>query len=214
MKPIYRCRVCGRFVEEAFHCGVSCELFLDTRRRVLLSKLVSGLLRHFPWEAGLVVDSEGWVRIDDLVYGIRFKWRNRELYQWVTREHVVAVAQLDPKGRFEVCGDRIRARYGHSFRVSIKYSIEYPKSLYHGTSVDRLASILREGLKPMKRMYVHTTVSLDDALENARRHGRPAILYIDTSCLKERGIPVYKASNRVYLVPFVPRDCIRVFKSS
>ncbi len=214
LKPIYRCRVCGCFTESCVHCSVPCILFLDGRRRVLLSKLLSGLLRHFPWEAGLCLDENGWVSIDDLVRGIREKWRNRELYQWVTREHVVAIASLDPKGRFEVRGNRIRARYGHSVRVSIEYPIEYPPRLFHGTSTDRLPRILREGLKPMKRMYVHTTTVYEDAVENARRHGAPVVLVIDTSCLKEKNIPLYKASDRVYLAPYIPRECISVYSSS
>ncbi len=169
MKSIYRCRVCGKYVEEEVHCGHRTELVLDGRKRVMLSKLMSGLLRHYPWEAGLNVDREGWVRIDDLVRGIREKWRNRELYQWVTHEHVIAVASLDPKNRFELRDDMIRARYGHSIDVGIRYEeASISKTLYHGTSRDRLSRILLEGLKPMKRKYVHLTIDPKDAIETGK----------------------------------------------
>ncbi len=208
MKPIYRCRVCGAFTEERIHCGVEAELFLDPFRRVRLSKLLSGLLRHYPWEIGVSVSGDGWISIDELVSGIRERWRNKELYQWVTREHVIAIAKLDPKGRFEIEGNRIRARYGHSINVSIDYEIHYPDKLYHGTSIDKLNSILREGLKPMKRRYVHATTSIENALETGRRHGEPVVLEINIDCLKRHGIPVYRASKEVYLIPYVPRQCI------
>ncbi|WFO75093.1 RNA 2'-phosphotransferase [Desulfurococcaceae archaeon MEX13E-LK6-19] len=209
-KNIYKCRVCGKYIEEPFHCGKQAILLLDARHRVRLSKLLSGLLRHYPWEARLRIVEEGWVSIDELVEGIRKYWRNKELYQWVTREHIIAVATLDPKGRFEIREDKIRARYGHSIDVSIEYQLEYPSMrLYHGTSVDKLPSILREGLKPMKRKFVHMTTSYEDAFENAKRHGTPVVLVVDVDCLKKHYIPVYRASKTVYLAPHVPPECIR-----
>lgn len=208
MKHIYRCRVCGRFTEENIHCGVQTVLFLESSRRLRLSKLLSGLLRHYPWEIGVKIDRSGWVNIDELVKGIRTRWRNKELYQWVTRDHIIAVAVLDPKGRFEVKNNFIRARYGHSIKVDIDYEIHYPRILYHGTSIDRVKSILEKGLKPMKRLYVHATTSIETALETGRRHGEPVILKIDTDCLKRQGIPVYKATRSIYLIPYVPKECI------
>jgi len=48
VRPIFRCRVCGCFTEERGHCGVPAELLLNGHRRERLSKLMSGLLRHFP----------------------------------------------------------------------------------------------------------------------------------------------------------------------
>ena len=208
MRPIYRCRICSEFVEDNTHCGVYAELFLDSVRRVRLSKLLSGLLRHYPWEIGIDVDRDGWVDIDDLVYGIKTRWRNKELYQWVTKDHIIAVAKLDPKGRFEIKGNLIRARYGHSIDVRIDYEIYYPDTLYHGTSIDRLKSILRDGLKPMKRRFVHATTSVENALETGKRHGKPVILRIDVDCLRKHGIPVYRATRDIYLIPYVPRECI------
>lgn len=212
MRPIYRCRVCGAFTEERVHCGVEAVLLLDARRRVMLSKLMSGLLRHYPWEAGLRLRRGGWVRVEELVEGIRERWRNRELYGWVRREHVEAVALLDPKGRFELRDGWIRARYGHSVRVEIEYPVasDPPPILYHGTSRDRVPSILARGLLPMKRLYVHLTRSMELALENARRHGAPIILLVDTLCLRRHGIPVYRATDDIYLAPRVPSRCIRI----
>lgn len=210
MKPIYKCRICGKYVETPIHCGVEAKLLLDANKRLKLSKLLSGLLRHYPWEAGLRIDSEGWVDIDELVEGIKTRWRNKELYQWLSREHIIAVAKLDPKGRFEIRNNKIRARYGHSINVKIKYELEYPPTqLYHGTSIDKLAKIMIEGLKPMKRQFVHLTTSLENAVETGKRHGKPVVLIIDTMCLKEKRIPLYKATEKIYLAPKIPSQCIK-----
>ncbi len=215
MKPIYRCRRCGKYVEEPWHCGVEAELVLDPRRRVMLSKLVSGLLRHFPGEAGLTPDREGWVSIDELVEAIKYRWRNRGLYQWVGREHIIAVAITDPKCRFEVDGNRIRARYGHSIEISIDYPVvEPPPRLYHGTSMDRIPGILRKGILPMKRKYVHLTIDPRIALETGRRHGRPVVIIVNGRCLEEKNITLYKATDKIYLVRHVPVECIEKIMNS
>ncbi len=218
MRPIYRCRGSGVFVEDPGECRDGAVLLLSPERRVRLSKLMSGLLRHFPWEAGLRLDGEGWVPVVELVRGIRERWRNREAYSWVTVEHVVAVALLDPKGRFQLSPDlrMIRAAYGHSREVGVRLGYrrlgpgEAPERLYHGTVSGRLPSILEKGLLPMRRVMVHLSSTVEDALEVARRHGGdPVVLVVDTRCLLGRGVPLYRASSRVYLAPWVPPDCLK-----
>ena len=212
MKPIYRCRVCGAFTEEPRHCGVEAELFLDGSRRLALSKLMSYILRHDPSSIGVSMDREGWVRIEDLVNGIRTRWRNAHLYRWVRPEHVVAIAMLDPKGRFEIKDGMIRARYGHnrSLGIEISYPIDREsKVLFHGTSCEALASILREGIKPMRRMFVHLTTSIRDACEVGRRHSsNPIVLVVDCECLRRHGIEIYTASHSIKLAKYVPPRCI------
>ncbi len=210
MKSIYRCVKCGKYVEEPYHCDCKAQLLLDGRRREMLSKLISGILRHYPWEVGLVLDDEGWVDIDELVSAIKNRWRNKKLYQWIDKEHIIALAILDPKGRFEVNNNKIRARYGHSIAVRIRYREEEDvKLLYHGTSTKNLRSIFKLGVKPMKRLWVHMTLDKEEACRNAQRHsGKPIVLTIDADCLRKKGLKVYKASNIIYLVKYVPVECI------
>ena len=181
---------------------------LERRKmRVKLSKMMTRILRHEP--SG-IVDEEGWADIDELVKLMRRRFN----LEWLRREHVLAVAYTDEKGRYEVKGNKIRARYGHSFKVKIELEEANPSEriLYHGTSKNSLPSILKEGIKPMKRVYVHLTTSLDEALENARRKGRPVILVIDRNCLEQRGIKVYKAGKHVRVTTYVPPECIKEVK--
>lgn len=205
MKSIFRCRVCGCFTEEQSHCGVPAEPLLDGHSRERLSKLMSGLLRHFPEAGGLKLDSQGFVEVGELVEALR-----RLGHPWVSEEHVRAIAALDPKGRFEVAGSEIRARYGHSVPVRVRYEEEYPSQpLYHGTSQSRLSRILTEGLLPMRRLYVHLTTSLEDALERAKRFPDPVVLAVDPLCLKGRGLRVFRGGRTVYLVRRVPPECLK-----
>ena len=204
MRPAYKCVKCGEYTEEPLHCGRPARLLLDPTRRLRLSRLMSGLLRHFPEAAGLRPDSSGYVALEDLVRAVR-GWSKSD-YSWVTIDHVLAVARLDPKGRFEVVDGKVRATYGHSYRIAPRYPVvSRPGKLYHGTQAEKLPSIMRDGLRPMKRLYVHLTKSISDAWETARRRsGTPVVLVVDGDGLAASGLKVYKASETVYLVRHVP----------
>ena len=148
LKHIYKCRVCGAFTESSIHCSTPCKLLLDADTRLRLSKLLSALLRHIPETIGLKLDSEGFVEIPELVKAIKEKWPRRHLYSWLTEEHVIAVAKLCPKQRFEIKGSRIRAKYGHSVQVNVNLAEDnLVKILYHGTTADALSKILKEGIR-------------------------------------------------------------------
>ena len=216
MKNIYKCPLCGAYTEYSYHCNSKTKLLLDGRRRLRLSKLLSFLLRHDPQSIGLHMDREGWVNIDELVKNIKEKWIHKDLYTWLTKEHVIAIAYLDPKGRFEVYGNKIRARYGHEKRlnVNIRYEVDLrTKILYHGTIKSNLESIMKYGIRPMKRKYVHLTTDVETACETGRRHGHePIYLIIDAECLRSLSIKIYIASRTVRLVDIVPPQCIKEFR--
>ncbi len=205
MKGIYRCRD-GSYSEDPEGCPGGSESFLPGRERVRISKLLAGILRHFPDKFGVEVDGEGWARIDDVVAALR-----RAGYVWVERWHIEAIAELDPKGRYEVRGDRIRARYGHSISVRVEpLSYDAPPILYHGTTRASLPSIMAKGILPMRRLKVHLSESIDDAAEVARRHGPDIIvLEVDVECVRERGYTVARASRKVYIADYVPPECIK-----
>ncbi len=210
IKSIYKCKICGRYVEKPFHCGREAEELLDSKKRLWLSKLLSLLLRHEPWRAGLRIDRSGWVNLDELVSGIRSL--NSSL-SWVTREHIIALATLDPKGRFEVSDNKIRARYGHSIKVIIERDLQEDvesKILYHGTLAEKVEKIMREGILPMKRRFVHLTTSYREAVETASRRGRKiAIIVVDAECLRARGMKIMVAGRNVRVTRRVPPECIR-----
>ena len=130
--------------------------------RVKVSKLMAYILRHSPEEFGLKPDMEGFVPLGYLVRALQ------RIYPDVTGDFVREIVGNDPKGRYEIRGDKIRARYGHSFEVTLNHEEDREtKILYHGTPRRNLEWILREGLKPMKRQFVHLTTSKIEVLERA-----------------------------------------------
>ncbi|WP_297066593.1 RNA 2'-phosphotransferase [Thermococcus sp.] len=172
--------------------------------RVKVSRLMAYILRHSPEEFGLEPDSEGFVPLEELVKALK------SIYPDVTKEFVREIVEKDPKGRYEIRNGKIRARYGHSFPVSLNHKEDLDsRILYHGTPRRNLPSILREGLKPMKRQFVHLTTSKSEAIETGRRHGRDVVLLIiDADCLRRKGLKIYRAGKNVRIVDRVPPECI------
>jgi len=172
--------------------------------RTRISKLMAYVLRHSPWEFGLKPDEEGFVPLEELVRALR------NVYPNVTEELVREIVENDPKGRYEIRDGKIRARYGHSYPVSLNHEEDREtRVLYHGTPRRNLGQIMKEGLKPMKRQFVHLTTSREEALETGRRHGRDVVLLVvDTECLRKRGLKIYRAGKNVRIVERVPPECI------
>ncbi len=184
---------------------------MDPRRRVRLSKLLSLILRHRPDLVGIRLDEFGFADVDLEELAERIS-RLRGL-GWVTPRDIEEVVASDPRGRFEIRGGRIRATYGHSVPVSppVEPASEVPEVLFHGTTRRSLPRILREGIRPMGRRFVHLSATEEVAVEVARRHGRDVVvLEVNSRELVGRGLKLWRGSELIYLTEWVPPDLVRV----
>lgn len=78
-------------------------------RMVKLSKFLSLILRHQPERFGLRLDEEGWASLPEVLEILR----GLPNFRWATRADVMELVEKgsgDGKRRFEVVGERIRAR--------------------------------------------------------------------------------------------------------
>jgi len=181
---------------------------IDTRH-LKLSKFLALILRHQPERFGLALDGEGWASLSEVMEILHALPNLR----WATRADVMAVVEGgagDDKRRFEVEGERIRARYGHSMARPIRYEPCIPPPfLYHGTSPEALETIRREGLKPMERQYVHLSPDRETALRVGVRHNdEPVVLTIRAAEAHAAGIQFYQADEAVYLARYVPPEYV------
>ena len=158
-----------------------------------LSKKLSSLLRHRPRD--LVLNDAGFASLNDVLQLLcADEARVREL-----------VRDSD-KQRFEIVEDqssaKIRARYGHSVVPVVDYqAVEPPQILYHGTSRGAMATIRHEGLRAMKRQYVHLSIDRDIALSVGRRHdSHPVILIVRAGEAHANGVEFYHPEARLFLV--------------
>ncbi len=176
-------------------------------RLVSLGKLMAYILRHRPDEFGLVLDEEGFVSLKELQQAIN----EEEGWGFVRRSHIMEVVLTDEKRRFEVKDDKIRATYGHSLEERIPYDepVTPPKVLYHGTRRRSYPSILKAGLLPMGRQYVHLTPSREMAERIGRRRDpQPLILEVLAQRASEEGIQFFQPAPLIYLAERIPPEFI------
>ena len=82
--------------------------------------------------------------------------------------------------------------------------MEPPVKLYYGTARDLARSILREGLKPRDRRYVHLSSSIEDAQAiGKRRDPTPAVIVVDARDARQANIFFY-SSGPLFLAETVP----------
>jgi putative RNA 2'-phosphotransferase len=174
---------------------------------VKISKFISLVLRHSPEAIHLNMDKNGWVYIQELIDNAN-KYKKLEL----TLDFIKTVVETNDKQRFKISDDgkKIRANQGHSITVDLELECKIPPDiLYHGTATRFLGSIMKDGLKPMKRQYVHLSRTEEIALTVGKRHGKPIVLYIDTKKMHEEGYKFYLSENQVWLVEEVPIKYIK-----
>jgi putative RNA 2'-phosphotransferase len=178
---------------------------IEKRRATRISKYLSLVLRHDPGVAGITLDAEGWVDVEELLAGAA---RNGFSF---TRAELEEVVRTSDKQRFALSGDaqRIRANQGHSVSVDLGLHPETPPAvLYHGTIERFVASILADGLDKQARQYVHLSSDIATATRVGSRRGRPIILKIAAAHMHSAGFRFFCSANGVWLTDQVPPQYI------
>ena len=176
-----------------------------------LSKEISYALRHAPREYGLELDDEGWVSIEQLVDALNNVPKWKELMHEDIREMICKSS----KKRHEICGNKIRALYGHSISKKIMKTVSAPPQfLYHGTTHKSIKNILKVGLMPQKRQYVHLSSDIETAIDvGKRRDENPVILIVESKKAYEEGVQFYLGDENTWLSQPIPNKYIEIFSS-
>ena len=164
-----------------------------------ISKFMSLVLRHALQEAGLSLDENGWANLGTLCAVIERKFG-------ASVADVARVVAENPKKRFAIEGDRIRAVQGLSVGIDLGLAPTLPPAvLYHGTKEAFLSAILREGLLSQSRQHVHLSKDVETArIVARRRQGKDVILRIDSATMAGDGITFFLSDNGVWLTDHVP----------
>lgn len=160
------------------------------------SKRLSYLLRHS--QDPLYVDLRGgWAPVKTILQELG-----------LTRAELDEIVASDTKGRYSYnsAGTKIRANQGHSIE-GVMIDMERPdppEFLYHGTATRFLDTILCEGLRPMRRQYVHISPDFETAVSVGKRHGKPVVLAIRAREFVADGHDLFRSANGVWQATFVP----------
>lgn len=204
MEDVRFCAEHGFYRGETCSCGRKGELIIDGEKVEKLSRLMIGILRHFPDKFDLKMDENGWVDFEAFLKAVkrRFRWANR----WVVK----AIIYSDAKKRYELRGDKIRARYGHSIEVELNDMPEATEDvLYYGTSEEEAQRITEVGIKPVKQTFVHLSTTLEKSIEVAvLRTENPIVFEIDAKKARENGIRIIKANETIALAKEIPPQYI------
>lgn len=171
---------------------------------VKISKRMSWLLRHGAAESGVAMDEAGWVAVSDVLRVLR-----------LDRARLDAVVQDNEKQRFQLDGERIRACQGHSTagaavtldELEASWTVRTsPEPVWHGTRIEAVESIAREGIRPAARTHVHLAPGLDSVV--GKRAAVQVMLEVSPAKMAEAGLRLFDAPNGVVLARHVPPGCI------
>jgi putative RNA 2'-phosphotransferase len=202
------CRDHGYFRgEDCTICGDEGKFLMSSYELESLGRIMAGILRHFPEKFGLHLDEEGFVDLYKLVSSIKRKRGDR--MRWLRPTHVIGLVETDPKGRYQVDNNHVRATYGHSIELSMSLPTDnIPERLYFPTIPDEVDDLLKAGLQPGDRTMVHLSKTWNDAYEaGIHREGPdPIILRIDAEQAQNNGIIIQRAGKTVFTVEEIPSD--------
>ena len=169
-----------------------------------ISRYLSFVLRHGAEKEGIEMDSEGYVKVEDILA--------RKPHASI--DSVLLAVNRDEKGRFEVLqgedGWLIRATQGHNKELDLSNEmhrqittpdeVDQP-TLFHGTYLAAWGSIRRQGLRCGHRQHVHfSTTYFVNHGQSGMRPGCDLVVAVNVQQLLDAEMPLYKSTNGVYLV--------------
>jgi putative RNA 2'-phosphotransferase len=164
-----------------------------------ISKFLAYLLRHGAQEYELDLDEEGFADFEQVWALVKSQYKGNVNLNDL---QPILDGELDGKKRFELVDGRIRAIYGHNRNIEkVNYlPVQPPPALYHGTNHRALQDIMRDGLVPMQRQYVHLSVDLERAYSVARRRTpNPIILCVQALDAHLAGHVFYQPDENHFL---------------
>ena len=182
---------------------------MRTGERNSLARKLALVLRHAPEKFELEMDINGWIDIKDIIR--QFKKGNKR-FHWLRPHHFTAIAETDPKGRYEVRGNTIRATYGHTVEIELDLPTDnIPDALYFPCDPEQAENLLEVGISPSGRAHVHLSATIRNAAEAGHVHFKlPTILEVDTAQMHAAGETIWHAGVTVYLTENVPAQYLSV----
>lgn len=174
-----------------------------SEKHVKLSRYLSYLLRHNPGDLGLTLDDNGYVKVNKLLKNMN------ESGKVITKQMLNEIVQTDEKNRYSYNENEtlIRANQGHSVKETLNLDLKEtipPKVLYHGTSEEVSAEIMKTGVNKAKRQFVHLSNKADEAKKVGQRRGNSVVFVVDAEEMAKDGYVFYQSQNGVWLTDFVP----------
>ena len=153
-------------------CNAEGRFIMRTGERNSIARRLALVLRHAPEKFDLEMDINGWVDVKDIVR--QFKKQGGKRNHWLRPHHLSAIVETDPKGRYDIRGNTIRATYGHTVEIEIDLPTDnIPDALYYPCDPVETENLLEVGISPSGRSHVHLSASIKTAAEAGHVPGGP-----------------------------------------
>jgi putative RNA 2'-phosphotransferase len=191
-------------------CNAEGRFIMRTGERNSIARRLALVLRHAPEKFDLEMDINGWVDVKDIVR--QFKKQGGKRNHWLRPHHLSAIVETDPKGRYDIRGNTIRATYGHTVEIEIDLPTDnIPDALYYPCDPVETENLLEVGISPSGRSHVHLSASIKTAAEAGHVHfALPTILEVDTAQMIAAGETIWHAGITVYLTDNTPAKYLSV----
>ena len=171
-----------------------------------VSRKLAFLLRHSQDPLYISLDG-GWAKVSEITKALN-----------ISRAQLDEIVATDEKGRYmyDEHKQRIRACQGHSIpgvQVEMEQP-EPPECLFHGTATRFLDTIMKEGLRPMSRQWVHLSKDYETAVNVGSRHGAPIVLRVNAQQLVADGYQLYRSLNGVWQIKEVPVQYLEIYSKA
>lgn len=169
-------------------------------KRIEKSRKLAYLLRH---DRTYTFKEEGWRSVPNVLEQLHISF-----------EELDEIVTTDSKQRYAFNEDKTDIRAVDGYDEFIPHSPktpaeEYPDKLYHGTSLNSVASILEQGIQRMRgRAYVNLSADKSTALKVGTRKGLPVVLCINTSTMTGQGYNLYEPESEPWTADEVPKESI------
>jgi len=176
---------------------------MNEQKTKRISKFLSLVLRHKPQTINLHLDENGWANTNELLNKMETRGKT------ITLDQLQYVVENNDKKRFTFTDDqtKIRANQGHSIDIQLNLEVQTPpETLYHGTATRFLDAIFEKGLIKGKRQHVHLSSDIETATKVGKRHGKLAILVVQSGKMHKAGFKFYLSKNKVWLTDHIPPE--------
>ncbi len=178
-----------------------------------LSRWLLKILRHTPEAAGLSMDANGWIQLDQITRTLPDHLAGFAL---LPVEYLVNLIEHILWQRVQLTGDSVRATYGHTSQQFAPTETQIPDApLFHGTAWERWPLIQHAGLNPAGRRFVQLTTDFDYANRIANAHSaHPLVLQVATHAALDAGVKFFNFGIHVWQCTAVPSDCLQQWSTN
>jgi 2'-phosphotransferase len=175
-----------------------------TKKQTQIGKKLCFILRHDIVNSGLICDSNGYVKVNDLIA--------KKLIEQITIDELNLIVENNDKKRFLLIQKNneyyIKANQGHSLAVGnlidddITMELLTEPLLYcaHGTEKKYIESIYKNGLNRGLRKHIHLVGEIiKERQTSGFKSKSDRIILIDMDQCMKTGIIFYRSANNVIL---------------